>query len=74
MGFIVGISQAFYSQSILFFGSVLVLFVQVGIVSLRGFIMSLVNLGMVIASAIGLYILMDSPETDYRNDPKICIH
>ena len=70
MGFIMGVSQAFYNQSILFFGSVLILFIQVGIVSLRGFIMSLANLGMVIASAIGLYIFMDSPERIIAMIPK----
>lgn len=62
LGFILGISQAFHNQSILFFIPILILFIQVGIVSTRGFLMALINLGMVIASAIGLYFLMDMPE------------
>ena len=62
LGMIVGMLQAFYCQSILFFIPIMILFIQVGIISLRGFIMALVNLVMVITCAIGIYFLMDSPQ------------
>ena len=62
LGFILGISQAFYNQSILFFIPIIILFIQVGIFNVRGLLMSLVNLGMVIVSAIGIFFLLDNPD------------
>lgn len=62
LGIIIGISQAFYNQSILFFIPIMILFIQVGIINFRGFIMALVNLSMVIACAVSIYFLMDSPQ------------
>jgi len=62
LGIIIGISQAFYNQSILFFIPIMILFIQVGIINFRGFIMALVNLSMVIACAVCIYFLMDSPQ------------
>jgi hypothetical protein len=62
MGLIIGTSQAFINHSIFLFIPILFLFIQVGIVNTRGFLMALTNLGMTIASAIGLYYLINSPE------------
>ena len=62
VGLIIGGSQAFMNHSIFLFIPILFLFVQIGIVNARGFLMALINLGMTIVSAAGIYFLIDSPE------------
>ena len=62
VGLIIGGSQAFMNHSIFLFIPTLFLFVQIGIVNARGFLMALINLGMTIVSTAGIYFLIDSPE------------
>ena len=62
VGLIIGGSQAFMNHSIFLFIPTLFLFVQIGIVNARGFLMALINLGMTIVSTAVIYFLIDSPE------------
>ena len=62
VGLIIGGSQAFMNHSIFLFIPTLFLFVQIGIVNARGFLMALINLGMTTVSAAGIYFLIDLPE------------
>lgn len=62
VGLIIGGSQSFMNHSIFLFIPILFLFIQIGIVNARGFLMALINLGMTIVSAAGIYFLIDSPE------------
>jgi len=62
VGLIIGGSQSFMNNSIFLFLPILFLFIQVGIVNARGFLMALINLGMTTVSAAGIYFLIDLPE------------
>lgn len=60
MGLIVGFSAVFSSSSTLLFVPIIVLFVQIGVIYFRGFVLALAYAFMVILSAIGILYLSES--------------